>query len=67
MEVSGKLYILANFTPVERNHCIHYTGGWVGAGNRLDVPEEVIISCPCRDSNLEPVVWSINRALSTLV
>jgi len=46
MEVSGQFYMPANFTPVEGNHVIHCTGGWVGAGNRLDIPVEEKVSCP---------------------
>jgi hypothetical protein len=54
MEGSGQLYVPANFNPMEGNNVIHCTGGWFGAGNRLDVPAEEKISCPVRIRTTNP-------------
>jgi hypothetical protein len=52
MEVNGQLHAQAALPTRERDHGIHWTGGWVGPRAVLDI--EVVkrkIPSPCGESN----------------
>jgi hypothetical protein len=60
--VSGQRHAPPRFTPGERTHGIHCTGGWVGPRAGLDSEARGKILCPRRGSNPDrPVVQPVLR------
>jgi hypothetical protein len=48
-------WVVSFTTPWEKALGTHWIGGWVGPGAGLDAVEWRQISCPCRQSNPQPV------------